>query len=95
MILLEIFKKNIQMKFKKVEKALPKYIGENHVKTLKTGFPDKWKYSTKKLADRFEKFTRLHKYQKPLDNLKKQDFFIKLKNDYLNDKELKRTIEIF
>ena len=35
-----------------------------------------------------------HDYQKPVDNLKKEDFFIKLKNDYPGDKEEERTKEI-
>ena len=33
-------------------------------------------------------------YQKPVDNLKKEDFFSKLKNDYSSDKEIERTKEI-
>ena len=32
------------------EESLLNYIVENDLKILKTGFPDKWKYLTKKLA---------------------------------------------
>ena len=33
-------------------------------------------------------------YQKPVDKLKKEDFFSKLKNDYLDDEEIQRTKQI-
>ena len=33
-----------------LEGALFDYMGENGLKILKTGFPDKWKYLIKKLA---------------------------------------------
>ena len=41
-------KKNYPDKIKNLEEALLKYIGENDLKILKTRFPDKWKYLTKK-----------------------------------------------
>ena len=33
-----------------LEEALLHYMGENDLKILKTGFPDKWKYLSEKLA---------------------------------------------
>ena len=59
-----------------------KYIGENDLKTLKTGFLDKWKYLTKNIAYPYEYFNSINDYQKPVDNLKKVDFFSNIKNDY-------------
>ena len=49
-------------------------MGENDLKFLKTGFPNKWKYLTKKLAYPYEYFNSIDDYQKPVDNLKKEDF---------------------
>ena len=43
-------KKNYPDEIKNLEEALLNYMGENDLKILKTGFPDKWKYLTKKLA---------------------------------------------
>ena len=56
-------------------------------------FSDKWEYLTKKLAYPFEYSICIDDYQRPVDNLKKQDFFSELKNDYPNDKEIERTKE--
>ena len=36
--------------FKNLEEALLDLMGENDLKTLKTGFPNKWIFLTKKLA---------------------------------------------
>ena len=58
---------------------------------MKTGFPDKWKYLTKKLAYPYEYFNSIDDYQKPVNNLKKEHFFSKLKNDYPDDGEIQRT----
>ena len=69
-------------------------MGENDLKILKTGFPDKWKNLTKKLAYPYEFFNSIEDYQKPVNNLKKDDFFSKLKNGYPDDEEIKRTMEI-
>ena len=33
-----------------LEEALLNYMGENDLKILKTGFPDKWNYLTKKIG---------------------------------------------
>ena len=55
-------------------------MGENDLKILKTEFPDKWKFSTKKIAYPGEYFNSIGDYQKPVNTLKKEDFFSKLKN---------------
>ena len=49
---------------------------------------------TIKLAYPYEYFNSIDDYQKPVDNLKKEDFFRKLKNEYPSDKEIERTKEI-
>ena len=64
---------------------------ENDLKILKTGFPDKWKYLTKKLAYPHECFNSIDDYQKPVNNLKKEDFFSKLEKRCPNDEEIQRT----
>ena len=69
-------------------------MGENDLKILKTGFPDKWKYLTKKLAYPYEYFNSIDDYQKPVDHLEKKDFFSKLKNRCPDDEEIDRTKEI-
>ena len=43
-------KKDYPGKIKNLKEALLNYIGKNDLKILKTQFPDKWKYLTKKLA---------------------------------------------
>ena len=60
---------------------------------MNTEFPDKWKYITKKLVYPNEYFNCIEDYQKPVDNLKKEDFFSKLKNNYPSDEEKERTKE--
>ena len=87
-------KKDYQDEIKKLEEALLDYMGEIDLKILKTGFPDKWKYLTKKLAYPYEYFNSIDDYQKPVDNLKQKDFFSKLKNKCPDDEETKRTKEI-
>ena len=78
-----------------LEEALLDYMGENDFKNLKEEFPDnKWKYLTKKLAYPYEYFNSLDDYQKPVDNLKKNYCFSKLKNDCPTDEEKERTKEI-
>ena len=69
-------------------------MSENHLKILKTGFPDKWKYLTKKQAYPYEIFNCIENYLKPNDNLTKEDFFKKLKNKCPDDEEIERTKEI-
>ena len=43
-------KKDYPDKIIELEEALIKYMGENDLENLKTGFPDKWKYLTKKIS---------------------------------------------
>ena len=78
---IEFSKKVYSDKIKKLEEASLNYIGENDLKLLKTEFTENWKCLTKKLAYPYEYFNSLEDYQKPVDNLKKEEFFRKLKND--------------
>ena len=87
-------KKDYPDEFKKLEEALLDYMGENDLKILKTGFPDKWKKLAKKPDYPYEFFNCIEDYQKPVDNLKKEDFFSKLKNKCPDDEEIERTKEI-
>ena len=77
-----------------LEESLLDYMGENDLKILKTEFPDKWKYLTKKLAYPYEFFNCIEDYQKPVNNLKKEHVFSKLKNKCPDDEEIERTKEI-
>ena len=87
-------KKDYPEEIKKLEEALLDYMGENDLKILKTGYPDKWKILSKKLAYPYENFNSIDDYQKPVNNLKKEHFFSKLKNGYPNDEEIQRTMDI-
>ena len=87
-------KKYYPEEIENLEEALLNYIGVNDLKILKTEFPDKWKHLTKKLAYPYEFFNNIEDYKKPVDNLKKEHFFSKLKNGYPNDKEIQRTKDI-
>ena len=73
---------------------LVKNLDEDDFKILKKEFPDKWQYSNKKLAYPYQYFNIIDVYKKPVDKLKKEDFFSKLKNDYPDDDEIERTKEI-
>ena len=84
-------KKDYPEEIKNSEEAILDYMGENDLKILKTGFPNKWKYLTKKLAYPYEYFNSIDDYQKPVDNLKKEDFFSKLKNKCPDKEEIERT----
>ena len=77
-----------------LEEALLDYMGENDFKILKTGYPDKWKFLTKKLAHTYEYFNSIDDYQKPVNNLLKENFFSKLKNNCPDDEEIQRTMDI-
>ena len=81
---IEDLKKDYADEVEKLEEALLNYIGENDLKILKTEFPKKPAYPS-------ECSNCIEDYQKPVDNLKKEDFFSKLKNDYPRDKETERT----
>ena len=63
-------------------------------KILKKKIPDKGQYLNKKLAYPYEFFNSIDDYKKPVNNLKKEDFFSKLKNSYPDDEEIARTKEI-
>ena len=73
-------KKDYPDKTEKMEEALLNFIGKKDLKNLKTEFPaNKWKYSTKKLAYPYDDFNSPDDYQKPVDNLKEENFFQKIK----------------
>ena len=91
---IEDLKKDYPEEIKNLEEALLDYMGENDLKFLKTGFPDKWKFLTKKLAYPYEYFNGIVDYQKPVDNLKKEIFFSKIKNKCPDDEEIQRTMHI-
>ena len=88
-------KKDYPEEIKKLEEeSLLNYMGENDLKILKTGFPDKWKFLTKKLAYPYEYFNSIDDYKKPVNKLEKKDFFSKLENECPDDKEIERTMDI-
>ena len=87
-------KKEYSDKINELEEALIDYMGENDLKILKTVFPDKWMYLTKKLAYPYEYFDSIEDYKKPVDNLENKNFFSKLKNNYPDDEEIQRTMDI-
>ena len=91
---IDVLKKDHPDKINELEKALLNYMGENNLDTLKTGFPDKWKYLAKKLAYPYEYFNSIEDYQKPVNNLEKEHFFSKLKNKCPDCEKIERTIEI-
>ena len=73
---------------------LVKNLNEDDFEILKKEFPDKWQFLNKKLAYPYQYFNSIDDYKKPVNNLKKEDFFNKLKNDYPDDNEIERTKEI-
>ena len=77
---IEDLRKDHPEEFKNLEEALLDYMEERDLKNLKTEYPDKWEYLTKKVAYPYEYFNCFDDYQKPVDNLKKEYFFSKLKN---------------
>ena len=87
-------KKDYLEEIKKLEEILLNYMGENDLKILKTELPDKWKKFKKKIADPYEYFDSIDDYQKPVDNIKKENFFSKLKNGYPDDEKIQRTMDI-
>ena len=74
---------------------LVKNLDEDDFKILKKEFPDKWQYLNKKLAYPYQYFNSIDDYKKPVNDLKREDFFSKLKNGYPDDEEIERTKEIF
>ena len=77
-----------------LEEALLNYIGENDLKILKTRFPDKWTFLIKKQAYPYKFFNSIDDYQKPVNILKKEDFFSKSKNKCPDDDEREQTMDI-
>ena len=73
---------------------LVKILDEDDSKILKKEFPDKWQYLNKKLAYPYQYFNSIDDYQKPVDDLKKEDFLRKLKNKCPDIDEIERTKEI-
>ena len=63
-------------------------------KVLKKEFQDKWRYINKKIAYPYQYFNSIDDYKKPVDNLKKEDFFSKLKNECPDNEEIEQTKEI-
>ena len=70
-------KKKYPNKIIELEEAFLDYVGENDLKILKTEFPDKRRYLTKKLAYTYEYFNSIEDYNKPVDNLENKNFFSK------------------
>ena len=70
---------------------LVKKLHKDDFKILKKEFPDKWQCLNKNLAYPYEYFNSIEDYQKPVDNLIKEDFFSNLKIDYPDDEEIERT----
>ena len=91
---IEDLKKCYPEEIENLEESLLNYMGENDLKILKTGFPNKWKYLAKKLAYPYEYFNSIDDYKQPVNNLKKKDFFSKLKNKCPDDEEIQRTMDI-
>ena len=60
-------------------------------KILKKEFPDKWQYLNEKLAYPNDYFNNIDDYKKPVDILRKEDFFSKLKTKCPDDEEIQRT----
>ena len=73
---------------------LVKNLDDDDFKILKKEIPDKYQYLNKKLAYPYEYFNSIEDYKKPVNDLKKEDFFSKFKDDYPDDDEIKRTKEI-
>ena len=63
-------------------------------KILRQEFPDKWPNLKKKLAYPYQYFNNIDDYQKPVNNLRKEDFFSKLKNKCPEQYEIARTKKI-
>ena len=91
---IENLKKDNPDKSNELEETLLNYMPEKDLKIMKTGVPDKRKDLTEKLAYPYEYFNSIDHYRKPVNNLRKEDFFSKFKNKCLNVKEMERTKEI-
>ena len=69
-------------------------LNEDDFKILKKEFLDKWQYLNKKIAYPHEFFNSIDDYKKPVDNLNKEDFFSKLKNECPDDEKIQRIKKI-
>ena len=74
--------------------SLVKTLDSDDFVILKKEFPDKWQYLNKKLAYPYKYFNSPGDYQKPVDDLQKEDFFTNLKNKCPEDEQIERTKEI-
>ena len=90
---IEDLKKDYPIEIKNLEEALLKYMGEIDLKILKTGFPDKWKFLTKKLAYPYEYFNSMDDYKKPVNKLEKKGFLSKLKKKCPDDEKIERSMD--
>ena len=84
-------KKDCTDEIEKIEEASNNHIFGNDHEILRSGFPDKWDYLSKKLAYPHKNFTTLDDYQRPDEIFKKEDFFSKLDIDYPTAEEKERT----
>ena len=95
---IKVLEKDYPDKNENLEETLLKYLVDIILKFWKQNFliilSRFLKYLTKKLSYPYEYFNSLDVYQKPVDNVKRQDFFTKLKIDYTSDEERKRAKEI-
>ena len=62
----------------------------DQIKNLEEALPD-YMGENKKLAYPYEHFNNIDDYQKPVNNLTKENFFSKLKNKCPDDEEIQRT----
>ena len=74
---------------------LVKILVVDDFKIFRKEFPDKWQYLNKKLAYPCQYFNTIDDYQKPVDKLKREDFFSKINIKCPDDDEIERTKEIF
>ena len=74
-----------------------KKLDEDDFKNLKKEVPDKWQYLNKKLAYPHQYFNSIDDYKKPVDNMKKEDFFSILKKCPVVDEieQTKAIIKLF
>ena len=84
---IEDLKKGYPNEIKNLEEALLNYMGEKDLKISKTGFPDKWKFLTEKLAYPYENFNSINDYQKYVDNIKRKTSSVNWKINVLMVKE--------
>ena len=74
--------------------SLVKTLVNDDFEILKKQFPDEWEYLNKKLAYPNEYSNWTNDYEKPVDKLKKEDFFSKLNNACPSVKKMERIREI-